>query len=499
MDQKEFERLTNACDLILKKCGDNYAIVAVSWLHVLNVHPNSIQHYGNALHKRSFFSALRFSLYNIAYIGYKLFKSVFEAHNDRYIKPGSTDILFISHLVGANMQKENLDFYYGELAHHAETKKGLGTITALIDHTAGTKTKSERGAIEKGGQAKYLYRKTLPFAKEVKIIRQCFSSFRTLNSMSRAEQDPDLKNVLKEASLQSIAPETFYTLRIYEMTNELIKRSKPSNIVLTWEGRAWERLAVYAARHAGSPVKCIGYQHTILLSSSHSIKRSLSKDYDPDHILTLGEITAGVLKKGLPDVLFSSYGSYRMTLNGGGQFKKSDSIVCLVTPEGLEVESLYLFSMAVEVAKRMPEVQFIFRMHPVYPYKMFSDKHPSFAALPSNCTISDKASVNDDLARCNFLLYRASSVALYAVINGLKPVYYNVANEMSIDSLYFIDSNWRSFIHTADDFAAVTGQYKKMQDAEKQEQYASALAACRQYVTAPDEAVFFGSLSQKIN
>ncbi len=492
MDQKEFKLLTGTCDDILKMFPENYPVIAVSWLHVLNVHPNSLQHYQYALKPRGFFSACSILLRNAAYIGYKLFKSFIGTDVDQNGLPFRADVLFISHLVNTNLPVGTQDFYYGQLPYLAETQNGRKSVTGMIDHTPGVKKRVQRVALENDITVKYIFPKTHSFYKEIILLGQCIRTFRLLLKSSSAETDRSKRIILREAAFQSLAPDTFYTLRIYESIKALISRLQPADLVITWEGRAWERLAIYAAKTAEFPVHCIGYQHTILLSSSHSIKRPLGIRYDADLIFTLGNITNKILQETLVNSVCKTYGSYRLVLPEVSQMKSFEKIICLVTPEGLDGESLQLFGFAVEIAKKMPEITFVFRMHPVFPYDRFAQKHKEFQLLPSNCLISEFPSMNEDLKRCNFLLYRASSVALYAVINGLKPVYCGKEDEMSIDSLYYL-GNWRSVVNNELEFRQVIKTHQQTSDTEKAEQFAAALVLCREYVIVPDENKFINS------
>jgi len=492
VDQKEFTLLTGTCDDILNMFPDNYPVTAVSWLHVLSVHPNNLQYYQYASKPRSFFSACRILLYNSAYIGYKLIKSLLGPNVNEKSLPIHADILFISHLVNADLPLGTQDFYFGQIPYLTETRKGYTSVTGMIDHTPGDKTKEQRAALENDITVKYVFPKTQLFRKELELIGQCISTYRLLLRKRKTETDPLRRTILREAAFQALAPETFYTLRIYESIKTLIERLRPADLVITWEGRAWERLAIYAAKNAGFPVHCIGYQHTILLSSSYSIKRSLGKVFDADLIFTLGNISRKILEERLKFTTCKSYGSYRLVLPESVQMKKSDKIICLVTPEGLEQECIYLFDFAVEMAKKMPQISFVFRMHPILPYNKFAEKHKEFLSLPANCQVSEFPSMNDDLKRCNFLLYRASSVALYAVINGLKPVYCGREDEMPIDSLYFL-GNWRAVVKNRQEFMQVIETYQQMPEAEKEQEFASALSLCREYVTVPAEEIFINS------
>ena len=494
MNQNEFERLTRFSDIVLKRFSTHYSVVAISWLHVLNAHPNSTKQYQYALTKRNLFSTFQFVVYNIGYIVYKLCKTLFEPAMDTSGLPENIDILFVSHLVNADLQKSDIDFYYGKLPHHAQTVKGLCCVIGMIDHTSSTKPKSKWDLIKQGNTVNKLFPKTLSFAKELKLIGLCFSTLHTLLKAAGNETDSNTRLILREAALQAIAPDTFYTLRIAENIASLIELAKPHNLVITWEGRAWERLAIYHGRKLNT--KCIGYQHTVLLTSSHSVKKSLGHGYDPDCILTIGNITKPFLQNSgeFKQTVFESFGSHRLVFSGGHTFNRLSNTVCLVTPEGIESECLLLFDFAITLAVSMPDMQFIFRTHPVLPFAMLAEKYHRFLVLPSNCIVSDFTSINEDFKRSNYLLYRGSSVAMYAVMNGLKPVYYALPNEMSIDPLYLF-GNWRSTVQSKHDFSTLINTDKKMAENDKEKQFTEAIDFCNEYVTQTNEPAFFNNLS----
>lgn len=500
MDQKEYERLTKACDFVLDKFSSNYAIMAIPWLHVLNGHPNSLYKYQHVFAKRSILSAAKVLLYNISYILYKLSGSFFEFRISKIKDQPSrqTDILFISHFVNVKVQKNSPDFYYGELPAHLEKSKGIRTAIGMIDHTPKNKTGAERAKIEEDELWKFLFPKTLSFGKEISLIIQCISSFYHLLKAYYSEKGFDKKAILREAVFQSISPETFKELRIYKNVQFLIEHLKPAVLIITWEGWAWERLSIHAAKFGNPEIKCLGYQHTVLYASSHSVKKSLGQLYDPDMIFTIGNVTAGILRSAneFTHTSIISYGSQRLVKRPKEQINKIRTINCLVAPEGIESECLLLFTFAIESAKKMPDVNFIFRTHPVLPFTMLSEKNTSLASLPSNCVVSDLKDINADFERCNFILYRGSSVALYAVLNGLRPVYYSLPAELSIDPLYLLD-NWRLTVKDTEDFEKVIQADTVLQDAEKQKQYSSARSFCKDYVSVPDEAVLYDFIPSK--
>jgi len=145
---------------------------------------------------------------------------------------------------------------------------------------------------------------------------------------------------------------------------------------------------------------------------------------------------------------------------------------------------------------QMPDIHFIFRTHPVLPYTMLSEKYTDLDMFPQNCSVSVSSDINTDFDRCSFLLYRGSSVALYAVLNGLRPIYYGIPGEMSIDPLYLL-GNWHITVQDTQDFETSIRSAMSMTDDEKQKQYSAALTFCKEYAAPPDASVVYNLVASK--
>jgi hypothetical protein len=177
--------------------------------------------------------------------------------------------------------------------------------------------------------------------------------------------------------------------------------------------------------------------------------------------------------------------------------ERTDKLLqCLVTPEGIESECVLLFDFAIALAKRSADMNFIFRTHPVLPYEMLVQKYTRFAILPVNCMVSDLADIEEDFKRTDFLLYRGSSVSMYATMQGLRPVYYAVAGEISIDPLYQL-GNWRITIQDENEFADAIRTHTALLPSEKNEMYLSARSYCEDYLQMPDENNFCNTILLK--
>ena len=60
--------------------------------------------------------------------------------------------------------------------------------------------------------------------------------------------------------------------------------------------------------------------------------------------------------------------------------------------------------------------------------------------------------IEDDYDSCCWILYRGSSAVISAVLIGLKPIYLNCSEELTIDPIFEI-KNWKSDVTSTKDLA----------------------------------------------
>jgi hypothetical protein len=98
----------------------------------------------------------------------------------------------------------------------------------------------------------------------------------------------------------------------------------------------------------------------------------------------------------------------------------------------------------------MPDVQFIWRLHPSTSYAALTQQNPQFFDLPPNTSFSTR-SLQDDIDLAHWSLYRGSTAIVQAAVSGVHPVYLHQAGEISIDTLYEI-ADLREHVVEPEDF-----------------------------------------------
>lgn len=469
MNEEQYQSLCEICDRALLAPDSTIERVAIPWLHVIREHPVFLASYvdlfesamspkaigrrwlrvlrGRAAWFRQFGRALRAN-------GHPWFGS--KAFSDQI------DVLFVSHLLNGSYAGKAGDFYFGELPNEIAAH-GYSAVVALINYSV----QPETALVEKWKESvvpRVILSSSLGILEEIALHQRLIKESSRLRRLASKEPAGLFQKMLTRASQEALSGSSQTTLRMARQIGELVVRLKPKAIIITHEGHAWERVVFAAARSADPEVRCIGYQHAMLFRLQHAIRRSLAPEYNPDQILTAGIVSKLKLERvsGLKGIPISVLGSHRSPKDTGinrgcttnrKQAGRSDNPACLVLPEGIVSECHLLFEFSLACARACPEIQFIWRLHPLVNYKSLAARNHKLRNLPGNILLS-QAMLEDDIAQSCWTLYRGTTTVSRAVIAGLRPIYLELPDELTIDPLYELDV-WRTKVASVSEFQRV--------------------------------------------
>lgn len=429
--------LCEACDKVLLS-DPQITRIAIPWLHVLNEHPLNLVKYKDILLKNPKPSySFKSALYQFS----SLWKSK-GIKKSKSTEKQVTDVLFISHLLNEGQIGNSEDFYFGNLPEILK-EKGIKSNLVLINHTS--KDLSEMSSCWSSEvTSRFILAKSLSIRGEFTIRRKLRQESKLLRRSAASINDELQKRVSYFAAQEAVSVSTISTMRIFLQVQELCERFKPKAIVVTYEGHAWERLVFSAGRASRSDIKCIGYNHSILFPKQHAALRPLNSSFDPDIILTAGDITQRHFQRHFPQASVYSMGIHRR-MNAVTPNTVSDrQNNCLVIPDGSNLEVVFMFDFAISAAKLNPDINYIFRLHPVISKDQLLLEYPRFASLPINIELSNR-SISEDFNLCRWAIYRGSNASIYAVISGLRPFYIKKDDELPIDCLFEVNS-WKKVV-----------------------------------------------------
>ena len=428
MEIKKYKELCKILDQILAHNHATLQVTANKYLHVLSSHPESITKY--RLSKMTkIFLLLRFKLLNLAKVGYSIFD---KKHYYANSKPEQvqSDVLFISHLVKKRQLFKDNDSYFGNLPNQL-LESGVRSSIALIKHVKVDNQKA-LGIWNEDSIARFILSPSLYFLSAINLYRTQKKSKKILKCiLNHLKVDKALRKVIL---LHHLSPGTLSSLRIAMQVVDIANKVGAKFIVTTYEGHAWERIVYFYAKKANPNIKCFGYQHAAVFEFQHAIMRPLGEKYNPNAIFTSGLIAKDILEKSkLKEIKIVCLGS---TKYSSPNTLINSNICCLVVPEGFVSESLAMFDLTLDFAKKYPKHKFIWRLHPMLNFEELKNNNSTFKDIPGNIIISN-GTLDSDIQKCNSVLYRGSTAVVNAINAGLKPIYYQqFADELSIDPIY---------------------------------------------------------------
>lgn len=496
MNEEQYKKLCRACDEILLSKEAGLSRIAIPWLHVLNEHPENIKKYVALFGKEH-------SVVKPAFLQFFLqsFKSL--ARISRIPKRPSMSnnrpIVFISHLLNSAQVGNPVDFYFGNLPREL-IKLNVPNLVLLINHTELDTSILSRSWDASAGE-RVFFPLNLSFIQECKIrIDLLMESFKLFRK-GRKETDKFKKAVAFRAASEALTSSSIFALRMYYYIFSIVKSTNAKSIAVTFEGHSWERIVFAAARKGNSSICCIGYHHTIIFPRQHALLRNLPKEFQPDVILTAGDYASSHFKKAYPsNVNVATLGMHRLQTNDQSINElniKNITPTCLVIPDGILSEVLYMFRLTLSAANEVPEINFLFRLHPSISRESIVDQYREFKKLPNNVSFSVH-DIQTDFELSNWALYRGTNAVIYATIAGLRPIYLAKEYELGIDSLFELHT-WKKTVYNVPEFVDILREDLQKGKIDLEIESKDVIEKVKRYIMPVNNDVFFEYGNNKIN
>ncbi len=495
ISEKQYLELCDACNRLLLLPESTLEMVAIPWLHVIREHPIVLEKYVSLFYPKSIIENIKARFFN------KLvwFRQVFRALRSNGepwfgadMLPDNLDVLFISHLLNPSQYGEKDDFYFDSIPELLRVKGrtvAIASICHFRGHKAYFKTNFKPTKIPR-----VFLSETLNFKREFNYRVRLRKEAKRLRSLQKSKQIGLEMKILSEASNKVLDGTAQNNLRLYDQITSLVAITNAKIIITPYEGHAHERIVFSAARQINKNIRCLSYQHTGVFRLSNAIRNSLSRIYNPDLIITSGLSGKSDLEKseGLRTIPVSVIGSSRgisLELNYSEKAQNRNRV--LVLPEGFLSECEILFEFSISCAVKMPDFEFVWRLHPSVSFKILSEKIDRFRELPKNIILSDMT-FEEDINRCQWSLYRGTTAIFKAISSGLRPIYLKSTETMTIDPLYEMDT-WRVVVEDVEEFKSLVDNNFGIDDNEVKRNVSLSRMFCKQRFSAfnidPIEAI----------
>ncbi len=498
ISQDQYKAVCKGCDHILMKYDSGIWTIGIPWLHVIREHPVCLERYKPLFNETKHLTAsvslpksLKAALSKTLFF----FKSILkESKGDKVQLPssynGKLDVLFVSHLLNQSQIGKTNDFYFSDIAEKLQAN-GIRTAFALIDHITYSKTNDY--SWPENSSFRFILPSRRGFLYEAAMVFSALKEGLRLIWKSNNCSDKLLKKIFYTAGIESLKGESILSVRIGRQIQGLVFKYRPSAVVVTYEGHSWERAVFGELSYLNYPVLKIAYQHATIFRLQHAAIRPLHPRYNPDVILTSGQRGYEKLNA-ISDLKNSS----RLAIMGSDRCLESLEVklftemenACVIVPEGEVNECMILFNFSLQCAQQLPEIKFIWRLHPAITFEMLAANGLEISELPGNIYCSSET-IEADLSRSKWVLYRGSGASIQATVRGLKPIYLSISEELSIDPIYELDY-WKEIVSSSKEFVNLIK--KNQYDNNSKGLREKAIAFCTTYYDKLDIKTLLDSL-----
>lgn len=438
INKKIFKETCELLNGIVKSKYSNFITIAIPWMHVIRSHPIIISRY-EKIYNDNYNKSFTVFKYLVKIV-ITLIKSFLNIRNLSIIgmeSKSNIDYLFVSHLINKNQLNQKFDLYFSDIPNRLES---MGRKVSIVSILGLKKIKYSSLINKQKNIPNYYFTNTLSPIQELKIIYKLIFEAIRLKKISTLFKTSKSK-IFDLASSEALSPGTHFNLRLSLQVKNLIKQVNPKFLVCTYEGHAYERIIFSSARQVNPNIICISYQHTGVFEMSNAIKIKLSNQFNPNYIFTSGVFGKEDLKKSkdLNEIKILKFGSKRGLLNSKKNKRNYEINYCLVIPEVFVSECNKLFDFCISYLSKYSNVKFIFRLHPGISFEKIIEQNKNFKNLSKNIILSTDT-LENDIDKSKWVLYRGSSAVFKAISDGLRPIYLDYNNEISLDPLFRLQS-----------------------------------------------------------
>jgi len=364
---------------------------------------------------------------NFVKIILQIFFSLFFSYQYLYFKPKSypTEVLFVSHAIGANITKKDSDQFFALMPEYC-AEKYLDTTIVYTNHTKlgynknlnllNLKTnKVNRFLMPKFLKPKELIKYYLTIiVMSIKCVRIGVVNYFT---------DPLNSKILFSAANSFFKRPTYTNYLLLLRIKDFCSENSTLAIFLTFEGHSYEQYVANEIIQATSSLKLVLYQHSPITPAHLGVKNFLQTNINSVIIMTTGTYYTNYLKtvSKIPKFILigSSKTEYSQQNDG---IDKSKTL--LFAPEGTIAATKSFLKLIRLMSKEDPIHHYLLRLHPNLPRDIGVCLLIRNLKRKQNFSLSNN-SLSTDLNLSKFVFYRSSAVGLQALNSNITPVFYS--------------------------------------------------------------------------
>ena len=374
----------------------------------------------------------------------QIFLSILFSYQYLYFKPKSspTEILYISHAIGANITNKQSDQFFALMPEYSAEKNFYTTVIYTNHNKLGYIKNLKLLNLKNNNVNRVLIPKFLKPAEITRFITTIIRMYIKCARLGLANYftNPMHSKILFCAANSFFRRSTYANYLLLLRVKDFCSENETQTIFMTFEGHSYEQYVVNEINQLIPNLKIVLYQHSPITPAHLGIKNFLQKNIDNITIMTTGIYYINYLKK------FSTTPKYILIgSNKTEYFQKNEDIyeskTLLFCPEGTVAATKSFLKLIRLMMKKDHTHRYLLRLHPNLPrstklYLLIRSLKKS-----QNFTLSNN-SLSTDLNLSKFVFYRSSVVGLQALNSNAIPVFYS---ESDNNLLNVIPQNFEIF------------------------------------------------------
>ena len=346
-----------------------------------------------------------------------------------------SDYIFVSHAIGANINKLNADQYFGLMPQFLTLQKHKVAIFYTNHKKFGYLRNYLRLRKKNTGIEVYLSPKfMLPHENIRFFFKSTIYAFNCIRiAIGSIKQDPKKSKMLINAAPYFLSRGTYNNELLRKRCLAIEKRSKVKFFIFTFEGHSYEQYVFDGIRESKSKCHGLFYQHSPIVPGHLGLKYFLQGLDSSVEIMVTGSIYKKYIASlsSLPTITIvgsQKTPKHRFNLST----KNRDTL--LFAPEGTTEATLEFIYLIHEIIDIVSPHKIVLRLHPNLSKSLKVQYHLRLLKNYTNFCIS-QSDLNSDLDTSAFVFYRSSAVAVQALLSGAHLVFYSKSNQSEINPL----------------------------------------------------------------
>jgi len=351
-----------------------------------------------------------------------------------------SDYIFLSHAIGANINKLKEDQYFGLMPQFLTSQKHKVAIFYTNHSKIGYLRNYYRLRKKNVGIQVYLCPKFMPPHESLgflfKSITYAFNCLRI--AIGSIKQDPNKSKLLVNAAPYFLSRGTYNNDLLKNRCLAIEKRAKAKFLIFTFEGHSYEQYVFDSMRESKSECQGIFYQHSPIVRGHLGLKHFLQGLDTKVQILVTGSIYKKYIASLSSFPKVTIVGSQKAPIDLFQPATKNINSL-LFAPEGTTEATLEFIYLIQEIIDIGLTNRIVLRLHPNLSKSLKIQFHLRKLKNYKKFSVSH-SDLNSDLKTSAFVFFRSSAVAVQALRSSAQLVFYSKSNQPDINPLSLLQN-----------------------------------------------------------